>query len=219
MISRITAFENQPDTINLLRKEGIFIVENYIQGTALQKLHQEVLFLCEQKGGYYELGRNYRGGDLASHKADSLILFDTFNQEWMKNLNSSYRNQVFCDNIFATYDFKPPSDGSAKNSWLHYDKHRCLKFFIYLTDIDKDSGAFYCSPYSIKKTQTLRKTIKDYAKERRLEETFPELVKKYPPEAVEGKAGTLIVFDTDCFHKGGKCQKGKSRLVVRGHCT
>lgn len=218
MISRITAFKNEPDTLNLLRNEGIFIVENYIQGTALQELHQEVLSLCEQKGGHYELGRNYRGGNLSSHKTHSPVLFNTFNQEWMKNLNSSYRNQVFCDNIFATHDFKPPSDGSANNSWLHYDKHRCLKFFIYLTDIDKDSGAFYCSPYSIEKTQELRKIIKDYAKERRLDENFPNLVEEFPPEAVEGTAGTLIVFDTDTFHKGGIVKKGQSRLVVRAHC-
>lgn len=219
MITRATVFKNESDTVALLKKEGVFIIENYIQGTALENLHQEVLSLCEQKGGHYELGRNYRGGNLNSHKSQAPILFDTFNQDWMKNLNSSYRNQVFCNNLYATYDFKPPSDGSAKNSWLHYDKDRCLKFFIYLSDIDKDSGAFYCSPYSVEKTQILRNTIKDYARERRIEKTFPDLVEEFPPQAVEGAAGTLIVFDTDTFHKGGVVKKGKSRLVVRAHCT
>ena len=43
-------------------------------------------------------------------------------------------------------------------------------------------------------------------------------MKEYPPIPVEASAGTLIVFDTDTFHKGGQCEENKSRLVVRAHC-
>ena len=35
---------------------------------------------------------------------------------------------------------------------------------------------------------------------------------------VEGKAGTLIVFDSDVFHQGGKInKKGAERIVLRMH--
>ena len=35
---------------------------------------------------------------------------------------------------------------------------------------------------------------------------------------VEGKAGTLIVFDSDIFHQGGKInKKGAERIVLRMH--
>ena len=218
MIPKIKDHKDLSRTLPLLQEKGVFMVENYIDGNALNELHDEVLQLTSQ-GGSYELGNHHRGGNLNSHKSMAPAVFNTYDQQWMKTLNQSYRNQVFCKNIFATHDLKPQTDGSAPNAWLHYDKQRCLKFFIYLTDVDKRSGAFYCSPGSIKETSRLRNTIKEYSQERRLEKTFPELVKKYPPEAIEGKAGTLIVFDTDCFHKGGVCEPGAERLVVRGHCA
>ena len=47
---------------------------------------------------------------------------------------------------------------------------------------------------------------------------YPELVDQYPCEPVEAPAGTLIVFDTDTFHMGGKCDEGKERLIARLHC-
>jgi hypothetical protein len=58
----------------------------------------------------------------------------------------------------------------------------------------------------------------DSAWTKTLEVEFPEVIDEYPPEAVNGTAGTLIVFDTDTFHMGGRVEENKSRLVVRGHC-
>jgi len=52
----------------------------------------------------------------------------------------------------------------------------------------------------------------------RIELDYPELLEEYPSEPVEGKAGTLIVFDTNTFHKGGLVEEEKERLVVRLHC-
>ena len=52
----------------------------------------------------------------------------------------------------------------------------------------------------------------------RIELDYPELLETYPPEPIEAKAGTLLVFDTDIFHKGGQVEEGKERLIVRLHC-
>ena len=35
--------------------------------------------------------------------------------------------------------------------------------------------------------------------------------------SVAGKAGTLIVFDTDLFHFGGRVEDNKERLMIRLH--
>ena len=49
------------------------------------------------------------------------------------------------------------------------------------------------------------------------ENTHKEYIEKYPFESVEGKSGTLIIFDTDTFHKGGVVEKNKERLIIRLH--
>jgi len=202
-----------------LKCDGVCVIDDYTKGDELYRLREEVLRLCKTRGGFYEFGRNYRGGNLLSHKQHAPHVFNAFDRSWMKELNKNYRGQRFCENIFATYDYKASTDGSAANGWLHFDKRRCLKFFIYLTHIDESNGAFYCSPGSHLVTYQLRKEIKDYKKERRLEINFPKIVEQYPPEPVIGKAGTLIVFDTDVFHFGGRVEEGEERVVIRGHCT
>ena len=101
--------------------------------------------------------------------------------------------------------------------------HWRLKFFIYLTDVDKSSGAFNCSVGSRPFGRELRNHawgVKDYeGVKNRIELDYPELLEEWPCEPVEAPAGTLIVFDTDTFHKGGKCDEGKERLIVRLHCA
>ena len=52
----------------------------------------------------------------------------------------------------------------------------------------------------------------------RLELDYPELYDPKKLIPVEGKAGTLIVFDSDLFHQGGKInKKGLERIVLRMH--
>ena len=210
------------DMIEVLKKDGVFIVENYIQGDMLKQFHDEILNLCEEKGGHYEFGRNLRGPNLEGFPPDS-ITRQVYDSDWMRYLYSHYtgQNQGYCSAIYATYDYKS-NEGLARNGWLHFDRSNCLKFFIYLTDIDKTNGAFSCSPGSRSKGKELREKAwasKNYENvKNRIELDYKELISEFPSIPVEAKAGTLIVFDTDCFHKGGLCEEGKSRLVVRAHC-
>lgn len=52
----------------------------------------------------------------------------------------------------------------------------------------------------------------------RLELDYPQLYEPNKLVPVEGKAGTLIVFDSDIFHQGGKINiKDKERIVLRSH--
>tara|TARA_B100001564_G_C20157849_1_gene454004 strand:+ start:72 stop:452 length:381 start_codon:yes stop_codon:yes gene_type:complete len=124
-------------------------------------------------------------------------------------------------NVFATHDYKYEGE-LARNGWLHFDRHWRLKFFIYLTDVDKSSGAFSCSIGSREKGAALRKAAWNAPTyegvKNRIGLDYPELLDQYPCEPVEAPAGTLIVFDTDTFHMGGKCDEGNERLIVRLHC-
>jgi len=208
---------------NTLNEEGVFIVENFVTGDDLQNLHDEVLNLCEKKGGNYEFGKNYRGPSLKQFKDNSYVK-KVFNSEWLKQLDKEYRktNKGYSSAIYATWDYKNDK-GLARNGWLHFDRENCLKYFIYLTDIDKTNGALNLSPKSRKKGEELRNDAwnknKNYGSVlNRIELDYSELLEEYPHYPIEYPAGTLIVFDTDTFHKGGLCETDKSRLIVRAHC-
>ena len=210
------------DMLDLLKSDGVFLVDEYVTGDNLKGLHDEVLNLCETKGGHYEFGRNFRGPSLSGFQKDSFVR-KIFDSEWMRYLDKEYRGTTggYCSAIYATHDYKN-NEGLARNGWLHFDRSNSLKFFIYLTDIDKTNGAFSVSPGSRSKGKELRESAWSAGNYEevlnRIDLDYPELKDDFPFEPVEAKAGTLIVFDTDTFHKGGECEEGKSRLVVRAHC-
>ena len=222
MIPTLTMTHSTSQMRETLVSDGVFKIENYITGDALKELHDEVQDKCENDAGHYEFGRNYRGPALHEFDPNSAIskVYDT---PWMRELHAicSDKPHEYGKNVFATHDYKFTGD-LARNGWLHFDRNWCLKFFIYLTDIDKSCGAFSCSPKSNAKGRELRWeawNVGDYEEvKNRIELDYPELLEEYPPEPVEGKAGTLIVFDTNTFHKGGQVETGKERLVVRLHC-
>jgi|TARA_R110000824_G_scaffold205906_1_gene390844 hypothetical protein len=221
MIKSLTKTSMIDTMAETLLSDGVFKIENYLDGNTLQNLHDEVFDKCQNEAGHYEFGRNYRGEDISTFPKDSTI-FQVYDAGWMRNLHQLYtgRTDNYGMNVFATHDYK--FDGElARNGWLHFDKHWRLKFFIYLTDIDKSSGAFNCSVGSRLNGQKLRQQIWGTPErdQNRIDLDYPELLSEYPCEPVEAPAGTLIVFDTDTFHKGGKCDEGKERLIVRLHCA
>lgn len=222
MIKRLEEGATISDMVEILKSDGVFLINEYVSGEFLNGLHDEVLGLCESKGGHYEFGRNFRGPSLKSFPTDSYT-HKLYDSDWMRALDKIYRgtDTGFCSSIYATYDYKS-DEGLARNGWLHFDRSNCLKFFVYLTDVDKTNGAFSVSPGSRSKGKELRESAwssKNYETVlNRIDLDYPELKDEYPFEPVEAKAGTMIVFDTDTFHKGGECEDGKSRLVVRAHC-
>ena len=222
MIQTLNMNNTPQDMCGVLFSDGVFKIENYLNENTLKTLHDDILDKCENEASHYEFGRNYRG-DALSTFSNSSILSQVYDVEWMKNLYYQYSGTLngYGKNVFATHDYQFTGE-LARNGWLHFDRNWCLKFFIYLTDIDKSCGAFSCSVGSRQKGEELRNIawgVRDYdVVKNRIELDYPELLETYPDEPVEAKAGTLIVFDTNTFHKGGQVEKGKSRLVVRLHC-
>ena len=216
MIQRIKDYTNLEITLSALKEDGCFVVENSISKEDLKLLKEEILNKCS-KGKKYEFGKLYRGTSIDQYSKKS-ALYKFFTQSWMKELTKAYTSQPFGKSIIATHDYINTSDW-ARQGWLHFDRQKSFKFFLYLTDVDSTCGALHLSPGSVKEGETLNKKLSasQYESKRRLETSYPDLVEKYPPEAVEGSAGTLIVFDTDTFHKGGVVEEGKERLIVRMH--
>ena len=206
------------EMVTSLQNEGVFIIHDFLSNIEVGKLYNDVKTLCEDKGGHYEFGRNYRGGNLNSHP---LSIINTFNRPWMRELSNKYMGKNnYGDNVYATYDYIS-NKGLARNGWLHFDRGNCFKYFIYLTDVTEKSGAFSCSPGSRLLGSELRKSAwgsNSYNDvKNRIELDYPTILEDYPNIPVEAKKGTLIVFDTDTFHKGGEVDEGEERLVVRLH--
>ena len=210
--------DSQSDMLSTLSSEGIFLIEDFLSEAESKKLFLEVKELCNTRGGHYEFGRNYRGGNLNSH---STSIANTFSTPWMEELSKKYTgNNSYGDKVYATHDFISDK-GLARNGWLHFDRSHSLKYFLYLIDVDRGNGAFSISPGTNVIGKQLREEAwksKEYeGVKNRIEIDYPELLNDNKPIPVEAPKGTLIVFDSDTFHKGGIVDQGRERLVIRLH--
>ncbi len=132
MIKSLTKTSMIDTMAKTLLSDGVFKIENYLDGNTLQNLHDEVFDKCQNEAGHYEFGRNYRGEDISTFSKDSTI-FQVYDAGWMRNLHQLYtgRTDNYGMNVFATHDYKFEGE-LARNGWLHFDRHWRLKFFIYL---------------------------------------------------------------------------------------
>lgn len=203
---------------------GVFLIENYLEDKPLEALRKEVLRQLEIKGFNYGPGRALRGNHLNAYNKNSAIR-QVFSEKWMYELYlmiTGGEDRGYGKSIYANHDYLI-STKLERNGWLHFDRNSCWKYFIYLSDIEKDGGAFSIVPGSHKIGKTLHaeawKVTKYYSDvKNRIEIDYPEIYENTAVTPIEMPAGTLIAFDTNCFHRGGLVLKeGKERLVVRSH--
>lgn len=227
---------------SILDQKGIFKIDSYLTLPEIDSIKSEVLKYHKTNGKTYPFGSTYAINDLKHLPSDSFQK-SIFSKRWMKELFLAYNNNIskgFFSSIYSTHDYK--FDGSiGRNGFLHFDRNASLKFFLYLNDVTKENGAFYIQPGSNKLGKKLREKAwgkliptpndnfikkifqKFFGKtfnqvKNRIEIDYPELYDSSKLIPVEGKAGTLIVFDSDIFHLGGLIEKkGLVRLVLRMH--
>ena len=133
-----------------------------------------------------------------------------------------YKKTPSFNEIFATHEFRNDR-GLERNGFLHFDRIPTLKFFLYLTPVDRNCGAFNYVPGSYKLGTQLRTASNaetdEYGKiKNRLEIDFPDLgYTKKNAVPVEGDAGTMFIFHSDLFHYGGTIEEGREREIMRLH--
>jgi len=222
MIQYLDKNSNIEEMYQVAESDGIFVIQDYLTGNELKDLTEDIKKEIQSNAGYYEFGRNLRGGSLTSYPKDKPI-YKTFSAPWMKELYlkiTKGQNKGYGVSIYGNHDYIVGKD-LARNGWLHFDRNTCWKYFIYLSDIDQESGAFTIVPKSHKLGEKLHKKAwkedSNYGSvKNRIELDYPHLLEGLDIIPIEEKAGTLIAFNTDCFHKGGQILKeGKERLVVR----
>ena len=222
-INEITLDKNSKsqEIIDYLNEFGVTVINNFIsEGTINSlKLEFEELQICNQPWALkteYSKGRCCRVNRLEMNSKNFPDTASVFGSEWMENICNRYLGDesLLNHDIFLVHDVTT-SVHVAQD--LHYDKIPTLKFFIYLTDTTSENGSFYCVPGSHKYTKKLQDKNRIELKSPEHSETrFVPLEFESEQIPLEGKAGTLIIFDTDVFHRAGKVQKGE-RFVMRGH--
>lgn len=206
---------------------GICIIEDFLSLSELKALEQEAYksFELNTSAVYQHSGvKNGRASCLKINeleKQDWLATSSVFESAFFSQIAEGYFPEGVIKNkmIYTVEDIKGTVHGAQD---FHFDINNSLKFLIYLTDTDANNGAFSCIPGSVFKSKQIRNK---YADRVNLSEENKDFARKISRDLdydskdeyiVNGARGTLIVFDTDTFHKAGKVSEGK-RLVMRSH--
>lgn len=138
-----------------------------------------------------------------------------FNQKWMQQLNDLYwlKQIPINTDIYVMHEL-PETHHIAQV--LHFDVKKTLNFFVYLDDVTATNAAFSFVPGSHNESEKIRGlygneiSYENRHLTRQLDYTNDHVI------PIEGKAGDLIIFNTDVWHHAGFIKKGE-RKVMRGH--
>jgi hypothetical protein len=125
---------------------------------------------------------------------------------------------------YATLNITDPiGEDPPRDSMLWHrdpeDKRMC-KMFIYLTDVDENSG-----PFIYVKQSTYGRKYGSYLPQRPPKGYYPvegAVEKKVEGNDITvctGKAGTVVFADTSGLHKGGYAKLNKRVMFTAGYCT
>jgi len=214
-------FESIEPTLEKLAEEGVLILENFLDEDSLNSLLQEYDQILATENNYISkldypqgVARRIEFNDL-----DAITFPKTsevFNMEFMRKVADRYLGTPnhFNHEIYVAKD--EHEKVNALNE-LHYDKLSTLKFFLYLNDIDESNGAFEAVPGS----HLLAQSIMEFYRKRG--KKISKLPNRQLPEELQNavpmvaKAGSLIVFTTDTYHRAGRVEAGKNRKIMRAH--
>jgi hypothetical protein len=209
-----------------LKKHGIALVPNYLSSNVLKKLNLEFeRSLTENSLSVYARSKhptNTRGkaARLNPWHKEAMNEFpeisSVFRDEFMRDIAQSFYAPypfIFNEAVFITNEF--PCEVPIL-PW-HFDRVQSLKFWFNLTDTTKHNGAFeYCpgthweGRYRAGYYLSQGVGIEDLPND--IDE---DLIRN--PVTLELKAGDLLIFDPDGFHRGGIVEEGGERRVLRAH--
>ena len=152
--------------------------------------------------------------ELLKYENKDLSEYNNFCKEVIKILNFEDLD-LDLDSIYQTYDNKESRHIAQQP---HLDRIPTLKFMLYVNNLKFDNGAFCLSPSSNHWTrETFKNNRKSFYNKDFLESTRnipkPILDRMIP---IEGEAGTIIIFNTDCVHHQGFVKSGEA-CIIRSH--
>lgn len=193
-----------------LEEKGYYVFHQDIHN--FDYLRDKARLLCDSKSNNYVRGGNYWSDFENLDKEFKPLVYS-------QEVNALYGEGMSCPirNICITYENN--SETVTRNNYLHFDRSRSFKVFVYLSEVDEGSGPFSAVEGSHNKGAELRRAFaneKYYEKKRnRIDIDYPEI--EYNITPILGPAGTTILFDSDIFHKGGNVTENGFRCIIRSH--
>jgi len=213
-----------------VKRWGTAVLPKWLDTRRLDGLRQdfEDVLAAEDGGAYYKIG--YPAGRAASVSRLKLpegkhpFIQDVFQDSKIAAMAKRYVGNPCLLNyeLYATHEF----NGSGVVAPTHFDKLWTLKFMIYLEDVNPGDCPFGVIPGSATVArQRFRKVFERHSL--KMLEMSSDAYHQMGNDQVPGElapvidivapAGTLIVFDTDTFHRAGVLEPGRQRKVMRGH--
>tara|TARA_B100000941_G_C28124877_1_gene359925 strand:- start:151 stop:582 length:432 start_codon:yes stop_codon:yes gene_type:complete len=129
----------------------------------------------------------------------------------LMKINKGYK----LNSIFRTFDTK---NSNHVAQIPHFDKLPTLKFMLYVNNIDESNGSFCLSPGSHKWVDETFGKYRFFQKSKQYNKISREIPKEIIDrlQPINGKAGTIIIFYTNCIHHQGIVEQ-ESCKIVRAH--
>lgn len=199
-----------PTTLNAQTCQNLisFASNTYANPWDSEGLIHEPMQFDKSISGYAKL--QFEKNDLAGNSdiqnlmADSSIL--SFVQDYFK-----VQPIIDCINMWWSFPASCASDEIAQTFHFDFDRVKWLKMFIYLTDVDKNSGPHVFVRNS-HKSEARRAELLSRGYVRIADEDIEKIYTHNEINELYGKVGTVLFVDTSGFHKG-KVPKNRERLV------
>ena len=210
--------------IKELLDNGFYVHNNFLQGKALldlQESHTNILMNTTDSD--YKFGKAARIGSLELNRIKNPSIAEAFEGEELNQIRNKMLNSgCSFTEIFLTHEFTD-SNGLERNGFLHFDRIWTFKYFYYLSDVETlEDGPLQVVPSSHYMGAMLRtrQVGKPYEQQdNRIQINYPEVYEDVQDtiKPIYGKAGTLVIFNTDTFHMGGNITGKNERKVCRLH--
>jgi hypothetical protein len=205
------------DINDCLARNGIAVISEFFSGNDLEKIKNEFSDFVDinNPGGSYQLEKS---------KGQRFIFSDLSQKEFpmITSIAGNSHFNAIADDFFGQYPYKIASvygnwdvDSMKTDTDWHTDGRTMLKFFIYLTDTDKDNGAFKFNLGSHREGY-YRMLHSRLSGDVNCTFFSPESEILHPVD-VEAKAGSVIIFNTNGIHRAGEMSEGYERQVLRYH--
>lgn len=215
---------NAADIVEMVQAQGIAILHDFLDETTVGALNNEFdsfLETAKNEGSPALLERpeltalpvvrNLMDNDKYPATAE------VFSSDLMRDISTSYLGTDTIGlnhQIYVNLNHETDSPVDQLPFLPHFDKISTFKFFVYLTDTTAQNGAMGVVPGSQFNNRKLRS---DALEEFGNNNAIPNVMKGDTLLPVEGKAGTMFIFDTDVTHAAGFVQKDQQRRIMRGH--
>lgn len=198
-----------------IQKNGFAIIPNFVSKEFCESARKEVdRLLKDYKEHVSQSWPDLRiyGAELLSEK-----IMEFHSNKFLHNLSDHYWARKTCNAWtlanWIDYNERSKKFGSG-GGWHRDNPNRQFKSILYLNDVNEKNGAYQI----IRRSHKLLQFIKDmkagnldYGQIRINDEQLANIIRDNPDRLVTctGEAGTLIVKDCCCIHRGGPLQEGE----------